>query len=84
MLACGLVRIMVEEILLAYTVIHLFQPDSLELRGHLVMFQSTTLQGQAGLCQELDINFLSFSSRKKEFSCMLQIEGKQHAVLCKN
>ena len=35
------------------TVIHLFQPDSLELRGHLVMFQSMTLQGQAGLSQEL-------------------------------
>ena len=34
-------------------VIHLFQPDSLELRGDLVMFQSTTLQGQAGLFQEL-------------------------------
>ena len=33
--------------------LHLFQPDSLELRGHLVMFQSTTLQGQAGLSQEL-------------------------------
>ena len=30
-----------------YTVIRLFQPDSLELRGHPVMFQSTTLQGQA-------------------------------------
>ena len=34
-------------------VIHLFQPDSLELRGHMVMFQNTTLQGQAGLSQEL-------------------------------
>ena len=30
-------------------VIHLFQPDSLELRGYLAMFQSTTLRGQAGL-----------------------------------
>ena len=29
------------------------QPDSPELRRHLVMFQSTTLQGQAGLSQEL-------------------------------
>ena len=35
-------------------VIHLFQPDSLELRGHLVMFQNITLQGQAGLSQELN------------------------------
>ena len=33
------------------TVIHLFQPDPLELRAHLVMFQSTTLQGQAGLSE---------------------------------
>ena len=40
------------------TIIHLFQPDSLALRGHLVMFQSTTLQGQAGLSQELDKPFL--------------------------
>ena len=32
---------------------HLVQPDSLELRGHLVMFQSTTLQGQPGIAQEL-------------------------------
>ena len=39
------------------TVIHLFQPDSLELRGHQVMFLSTTLQGQAGLSQELDKGF---------------------------
>ena len=38
---------------MTHAVIHLFQPDSLELRGHLVMFQSTTLQGQAGLSQEL-------------------------------
>ena len=37
----------------AKAVIHLFQTDSLELRGHLVMVQSTTLQGQAGLSQEL-------------------------------
>ena len=36
-----------------YSVVHLFQPDSLELMGHLIMFQSTTLQGQAGLSQEL-------------------------------
>ena len=35
------------------SVIHLFQLDSLDLRGHLVMFQSTTLQGQGGLSQEL-------------------------------
>ena len=33
------------------TVIHLCQPDSLELRGPQVMFQSTALQGQAGLSQ---------------------------------
>ena len=33
--------------------IQLFQPDSLELRRHLVMFQSTTLQGQVGLSQKL-------------------------------
>ena len=30
-------------------VLHIAQPDSLELRGHLVMFQSATLQGQPGL-----------------------------------
>ena len=36
------------------SVIHLIQPDSLELRGHLAMFQSTTLQGQPGIAQELD------------------------------
>ena len=35
------------------TYIHLFQPDSLELWGHLVMFQSTTLEGQLGLSEEL-------------------------------
>ena len=42
-----------KETCLKSSVIHLFQPDSLELRGHLVMFQSTTLQGQASLSQEL-------------------------------
>ena len=36
-----------------YAVIHLIQPDSLEFRGHLVMFQSDTLQDQAGIAQEL-------------------------------
>ena len=36
-----------------HTIIHLFQPDFLELRGHLVMFQSTARQGQADLSQEL-------------------------------
>ena len=33
--------------------LYLFHPDSLELREHLVIFQSTTLQGQAGIYQEL-------------------------------
>ena len=33
--------------------LHLAQPDSLELRGHLIMFQSTTLQGQADLAHKL-------------------------------
>ena len=47
----GLIYIIVTY--LENTVIHLFQPDSLELRGKLLMFQSTTLQGQAGLSQEL-------------------------------
>ena len=36
-----------------YSGIHLFQSDSQELRGFLAMLQSTTLQGQAGLSQEL-------------------------------
>ena len=44
---------------LANTVIHLFQPDSLESREHLVMFQSITFQGQTGLSQELNSGPLS-------------------------
>ena len=45
-----------------YTVIHLFQSNSLELREHLVMFPNTTLQGQAGLSQELYRNNLTLQA----------------------
>ena len=45
------------------TVIHLFQPDSLELREHVVMFQSITLQGQAGLSLEL-LSYIRAQFRK--------------------
>ena len=48
------------------SVIHLFQPDSLVLRGHLVMFQSTTPQGQAGLSQELNFAVVTSVNAPRE------------------
>ena len=55
--ACFLLESFAKHFIVLHPVIHLGQPDSLELGEHLVMFQRTTLKVQPGLAQELISHF---------------------------
>ena len=68
------------------------QPDSLLLPGHLVMFQSNTLQGQADLVHKLfrafDIIYITYNSRKTTKKGPVQVlylymDLKFHAIVYK-